>query len=52
MVGITEGQVSNNSKALKRGLSTGEVRVNSLSSTWMGAEHVKTQLWRCRLSGG
>jgi hypothetical protein len=33
------GQVSNHSKGPKPGLSTGEVRVSSLSSTWMESEH-------------
>jgi hypothetical protein len=34
-----KGQVSNHSKGPKLGLSTGEVRVSSLSSTWMESEH-------------
>jgi hypothetical protein len=34
-----KGQVSNHDKGPKPGLSTGEVRVSSLSSTWMEPEH-------------
>jgi hypothetical protein len=49
-VGIGKRQVSNYSEGPKPELSTGEVRVSSLSSTWMEPEHeedVKTELWRC-----
>jgi hypothetical protein len=34
-----KGQVSNYGKGPKPGLSTGEVRVSNLSSTWMEPEH-------------
>jgi hypothetical protein len=49
--------MSNNGKDPKAGLSTVEVRVNSLSSTWMESEHKGgqrgcTELWRCRGSEG
>jgi hypothetical protein len=49
-----KGQVSNYVKGPKPGLSTGEVRVSSLSSTWMESEHKgeQTELWRCRVSRG
>jgi hypothetical protein len=36
-------QVSNHSKGPKPGLSTGEVRMSSLSSTWMKPEHAGEQ---------
>jgi hypothetical protein len=50
-----KGQVSNHNKGPKPGLSTDKMRV---SSTWMESEHEgeqrtsRTELWRCRVSGG
>jgi hypothetical protein len=37
--GMGKGQVSNYGKGPKPGLSTGELRLSSLSSTWMESEH-------------
>jgi hypothetical protein len=48
---MRKGQVSNDVKGLKPGLSTGEVRVSSLSSTWMESGHEGEQR-KSRLSCG
>jgi hypothetical protein len=48
---MSKGQVSNYGKGPKPGLSTGEVRVSSLSSTWMEPEH-KGERRTLRLSCG
>jgi hypothetical protein len=46
-----KGQVSNRIQGQKPGLSTGGVRVSSLSSTWIESEHEGEQM-TSRLSCG